>query len=494
MAFAPPRRAQLDQDHWLRLGAPLAVLAGLLGALVSRGGITTYLLLAIPALAIGAIVFSRHLFRVLTFWVAVEGVAFPFLRYPVHHDVATFDRYVIVALGGAVLLTGARAMSKDARRLTFAFGLFTAAYGLRAVFTKSLPPPRGFAPIGGLVPLVDWLDHVLLPFIVFVAAARTINSADRWLRAAQALVVLGVTISVIGLIEWVTGLTLAEFSGLLPFVDAAAGVVRAAGPYADPSVYGGVLLVCLAATFYWMEAAEQLVLGGAAALLEVLALGPIFTKTVWGAGFVVVIMMLGLRRRTSTRTVLVLVYGAIGVGMLYALTRSSPIVAARVSGSSENVYARIGDYSEGFSIFRHWPFFGAGVEQFIPAQGMVAPAYFNGVRAAGSAHDTFVSVLAETGLFGFLPLMFLVFAITKVVRACRRAAGSAEEVLFGVTVLAAVTGYLLLSLTFAEIYSSPAGTFLAVVLGAAAGRVGMIGEREPRPARPAEPVVLAARA
>jgi O-antigen ligase len=442
-----------------------------LGMLVSRGGVVGYVLLSIPAIAIASIVFSRHVFGVLLAWVALEGLAFPFLRYPLNHDVATFDRFVIVALGGALLLVGSRAVSKDARRLTFAFGLFTVAYGLRAVLTQRLPPPPGYPQIIALAPALDWLDHVLLPFVVFVAAVRTIDSPDRWRRAAAALVMLGASIGGLGLIEWATGLTVAQFSGLAPFVDAAAGVVRATGPYGDPSAYGGVLLICIAATFYWIEAEDRLVLGGAAAMIEVLALGPIFTKTVWVAGFVVIVMMLGLRRRASTRTILVLVYGTMLVGAIYTLTRGSSVITARVTGSSANVYARVGDYSEGFSIFRRWPLFGAGIEQFVPAQSSVAPVYFHGVRAAASAHDTFISVLAESGLAGFLPLMYLIYAISKVVRACRRTARSREEVLFGVTVFAALVGYLLLSLTFAEIYSSPAATVLAVVLGAAAGRL-----------------------
>ena len=493
MASAPVGRVRSEQINWLALAAGLALLAILLGALISRGGVIGYVLLGLPALAIAAIIFSRHVFKVLLVWVAIEGIAYPFLRYPLYHDAATFDRFVIIALGGALLLTGARAMSRDARRLTLAFGLFTLAYGLRAAFTKLLPPPPGLPQIIALAPDIDWLDHVLLPFIVFLVAARTIVTVDRWRTAAQALVLLGATIGALGLLEWATGVSLAQFSGLPPFVDAAAGVIRVSGPYADPSAYGGVLLICFAATIYWMEAERQLVLGGAAALIQVLALGPIFTKTVWGAGFVVIIIMLGLRGRTSTRTVLVLVYSAIGVGILYTLTRSSPIVAARVSGSSENIYARIGDYSQGVAIFRHWPIFGAGIQQFVPAQGIVAPAYFHGVRAAASAHDTFVSVLAESGLLGFLPLLFLVYAIARVVRICRRAARTHEEILFGVTLLAAVTSYLLLSLTFAEIYSSPAATLLALVLGAAAGRVGTLApERATRarggPTRAAAPV------
>jgi O-antigen ligase len=480
MALAPSRPPQVERGEAGRLPASLALalLAALLGAVVARGGLAPYALIGLAALAIGAIVASRHVFRVLWLWVAVEGAAYPFLRYPLYHDVATFDRFVILSLGGAILLTGSRALAPDARRLAIAFGLFTAAYGLRAAFTQRLPVPAGYPQIGALTPVVDWLDHVLLPFIVFVAAARTISTADRWRAVAQALVALGVTIGALGLLEWTTGLSLAEFSGLPPFVDAAAGVVRIAGPYANPSVYGGVLLICLAATFYWMEASRQLVVGGAAAAIQLVALGPIYTKTVWGAGFVVVVMMVGLRRRTSTRTVLVLVYGLIVVGVLYALTRSSPVIAARVGGSSANVYARVGDYAEGFSIFRHWPLFGAGVEQFVPAQSIVAPAYFQGIRAAGSAHDTFISVLGEAGLFGLLPLVFLVYAIAKVLRACRRLARTAEEVLFGVAALAAAASYLLLSLTFAEIYSSPVATFLAVVLGAAAGRLPTIGTSE----------------
>ena len=88
-------------------------------------------------------------------------------------------------------------------------------------------------------------------------------------------------------------------------------------------------------------------------------------------------------------------------------------------------------------------------------------------------------MLAETGLVGFLPFAFLVFAMAALVRAWRRRARTNEEVLFAIMLLAATVGNLLMSLTLVEIYYSPSGTFLALVLGAAAARLNTMTASRP---------------
>jgi O-antigen ligase len=205
--------------------------------------------------------------------------------------------------------------------------------------------------------------------------------------------------------------------------------------------------------------------------LEVVGLAPSLTKTIWIAAFIAGVIASGLRRRVNSRTVLVALYAAGVLGVVYSLLQSSPIVAERVTGSNANFVTRLGDYVQGIYIFEHWPLTGAGIQQFIPAQSLVAPVTIGGVPAGPSAHNTFISVLAETGLLGFLPLLFLVSAVIITVRAVRRRARTEEEIRFSATILAAVVGYFLLSLTLVQIYYPTAAMLLALMLGAAAARL-----------------------
>jgi hypothetical protein len=61
--------------------------------------------------------------------------------------------------------------------------------------------------------------------------------------------------------------------------------------------------------------------------------------------------------------------------------------------------------------------------------------------------------------------------MVQLIRTWRRQAQTAEEVIFGSTVLAAVTGYVILSQTFGEIHDPPSSIFCALILGAVAGRL-----------------------
>jgi O-antigen ligase len=470
-------------EHAPALGLGVLIALGILleGALIARGSTLAYVAIGVVAVAIGSMVFAQYLWEALLVWTAIEAVAFPFLRWPLNHNLLTFDRYVILALGGALLLTRGPRMAPRSRRLVFAFGAFTVIFGVRALVTDALPLPRGRLASSDLQPQIDWLDNVLLPFVVFVVAARTVTP-ERWNQLARALTILGATSAAVALLQWGLGFELATIAGYEPFVDATAGVVRAGGPYPDPSVFGGVMVVCLAATVYWMQRNRAYALGSAVIALELVSLIPTFTKTVWGAGFVATIIALGLRQKMTSRLVLVSFYAVTLLGVIYTIVSKSPVIAARVTSqaSSDNLSGRFATWEQALHIVQQWPLFGAGVDQYISAQSLVAPVYVRGVAAVSSPHNTFLLVMAETGLIGFAAMLLLIAAAVSVMRACARYAATEEDVLFRATLVGAVVGYLLLSVTFAELYETPATTFFALMIGAAAARVNHMQQRRTR--------------
>jgi O-antigen ligase len=460
-------------ERW-SAGLVIAVLAVAVGAgkLFAEGSVKAYALAGLVMLATLTLAISGRLFEVLVIWIAVEGLAFPFVRYPFGHNLITFDRVVVLAMGGALLLRSWPRMAKQTRFLAYALGAFAAAYGVRAFTTEQLMLPLGYLPSASYQPQLDWLDNALMPFIVFVVAARTLT-AERWRIVAKALAFLGVTIAGFAFVQWIFGFEFATISGYAPFVDITAGVVRTGGPYPDPTAYGGVMLVCIAATLYWIQTEKAYALGIPAVLFEVAGLAPSYTKTVWGAALLTIILALGLRRRVSSRTVLVGVYVALVVGVLYSLVQDTSVIRDRVSsqGSADNFTGRVAAWRQGIVIFQHWPVQGAGIEQFVGAQQVVGPVYQDGVKAVPTPHNVFISVLGEMGLLGIVPLVLILVGAVLLVRAVRRRARTGEEVIFGSAVVAALAGLLLLSQTFSLNYEPPAFVFGALLLGAAGARL-----------------------
>jgi O-antigen ligase len=452
------------------------LLLGLLASQPARVPYGPYLLAFLLVILVAGFVFVDRLFPVFAGWVAIEGIAYPFLRYPLHHDVATFDRFVILGLGVSILLHPWRPMATVSRRATWAFSVFTLIYGASTIFELLHPLP--LAPTqhssSPIQPGIDWIENLLLPLIVFVIAARTV-SYERWRTLAKALTFLGTSLAVLTLVTWQIGFNLSHFAGSQLFLvsDVTGLAARATGPYASPTAYGAVLIVCIAATLYLIQVDKAYFWGGIAFAFEVISLAPGLTKTVWSAAFVAIIVALGVRRRVTSRILMIGLPAVLILAIAYSVFGSSKLVTARTTStaSAESFAAREGAWQQALSIFDRWPLFGVGTGQVINAQALVRPVRINGVPAASSAHNTELSVLAETGLIGALGLIVISYAMVQLIRTWRRQAQTAEEVIFGSTVLAAVTGYVILSQTFGEIHDPPSSIFCALILGAVAGRL-----------------------
>lgn len=454
--------------------AAVVIFVGLVeGVLLARGGMMGLAALGLLAIGVAALVFADYMYEVFVGWVILEGIAFPFVRFPYHSaPFFTFDRYVILALGGALLLQQWRPMSGRTRALFIALALFAVGYGARALTTDQLMLPAGTVPVSSLQPIADWLDCVLLPVIVFLVAWRTITPS-RWPVLAKALTALGVVLALFAVAEWVFGFEVTSLMGLDPFFDGDAGVIRQGGPYPGPTALGSVMVVCMGGTLYWLQTERAYVLGWAAVGIEVLGLFPGLTKTVWAAAFVAILLGLGLRGRMSSRTALVAVYSVMTVVVIYLFVKSSPVVASRVTSHAADTsfLGRLATWQQALEMFQNWPLWGVGIDQFIGGQLLVPRTTFGGVLPVPSAHNTFLSVLAEGGLLATLPLLAVVYTSVRVVRACKRLAVSHADFVFRAVLLGSLAGSLFLSMTFGEIYEPPAFMFVALLLGVAAARV-----------------------
>ncbi len=95
-------------------------------------------------------------------------------------------------------------------------------------------------------------------------------------------------------------------------------------------------------------------------------------------------------------------------------------VATRLN-DSENIYGRLATYREGIQISRSAPLFGVSVNRYQAVASSRAPETVAGVQSVPYPHSSYVGLLAEQGLVGFLPFFLLSYAIWGLVRGLRSA-------------------------------------------------------------------------
>ena len=90
--------------------------------------------------------------------------------------------------------------------------------------------------------------------------------------------------------------------------------------------------------------------------------------------------------------------------------------------NTDNIYGRLATYEQGLDIFRDAPLFGVGVDQYHDYAEELRPETVNGVESVTYPHSTFVGMLAEQGLLGFVVLLVVCIAVWRVLHALSRMA------------------------------------------------------------------------
>ncbi|MGH9920951.1 MAG: O-antigen ligase family protein, partial [Nitrososphaerales archaeon] len=367
--------------------------------------------------------------------------------------------------------------------------LFACAYCLRAAFTGALTHSDKFAAV----------EAIGLPVVSFAVAYRFAGSRESFERVARAMAVAGAILAVIGLGEVVFGFELATRSGGVVFLDQLSGnTVRISGPYATPEVFGLILVICLCATLYVALTHNGHVrqLAALAAVLEVTSIGYTLFRTFWACAVLAVILVVGIRRRRPGRALATLMSVVVVILLLYAFIGNSTVISSRL-GNTQNITGRFDVYELAGQIFERSPIVGVGFDQFTVAEQQL-PLSTALIDAEGVKfpHNSYTDVLAEDGLLGFVPLVALTFAVGWLIRRLRRRAVTREEQVFAAVVLAAAVTYFLTSMTLEMLPYGDPNAFLAILLGAGAGRLehfARSGSSLVHPSeRPSEPVASGA--
>jgi O-antigen ligase len=454
----------------------VAILSGLLAT--GQGelwlGRTTALLLV--AVLLGGTFLAFFVFlgsSAVVIWPVAATIGY-LLQLPRSEPIVTFDRVWIGGLVAYIALTPRTVARTPATRLLRAcLLLIVLTFGMRALTTSTS--------ISG--PLRTWADAIVLPAILFIACERyCLQGANRLRRLTGALMIAGGVLAVIGIAERIWGFELATVTGGSIRFDQGIDQTRISGPYPAPEPYALSLLICLAATLYWILSRERgtrivwpLVLAG----MQLTAIGLALFRAGWIGALLVIAASIGLRPGRFGRTFAVV--GLLGVLALAATSQlgQNKTVSARLN-DRENIYGRLATYEQGLEIFRSAPLFGIGVNQYHPVAETRPPTTVAGVKAVSYPHSSYVGLLAEQGIVGLLPLIFLSYAVWQLLGALRRASfrDRRAALLMG-TVAGAALGYLIMSLTLTMLPYGPSNAFFAAFLGGAAGYLDAVERESP---------------
>jgi hypothetical protein len=444
--------------------------AGFIGGTVSGeadvwvGHQSAILLLALLLAAAVSIIFASLGSTALVAWPPLAVAGYLLVRFPRGHPIVTFDRLWIGGLLAYILLAHRSVpAAASSRFMKIGLGVFIAVFGIRAIATSTS--------LSG--PIQTWINGIVLPSILFVAVSRYATSRERTQRFALSLMIAGGLLGAIGLAERIVGFELASLSGGERRYDTVIGATRISGPYSVPETYALSLVICLAATLYWLQSRGRgpyiwavLIVG-----LEVSGIAFSYFRAAWIAALLVVIGSLGIRPRRFGRTVAVAaVIGSLAFAGTTQLEQHNKAFEARTN-NTDNIYGRLATYDQGIQIFKSAPLTGVGIDRYGAVVQERAPAVFHNVRSVSSPHSSFIAVLAEQGLFGFVPLALLGSGIWLVLLRLRAVASTSEEGILAGSVAGAAAGYLIMSLTLTMLPYEPSNAFFAALLGMTVGRL-----------------------
>ncbi len=461
------------------------VLAVLLTAAVCAlmgWAVTQHSKLALLPLGLGCalalmLVFANVGWGALCAWAPLGVLLYPLSGHLPGGKYATFDR---IWIGGLLVLLltqpKVRAAARSSRRMLLALTLLMVVLGVRAIVT----------PATSLYPVRIWMDSLVLPLLLIVLVRRAVGQDRGWgERIALSMMIAGGLLGIIGIGEHVLGFSLTtevRFDGNI-------GEVRISGPYAAPETYGLALVMCLAASLYWLlyRRRDGIVhLAGVGVIaIELIAIFYNYFRVGWISALIVVIAAVGLRPGKWSRAILTAAIAGVVLVPLFLLFETLPAVKQRVT-NTQNIYVRLATYEQGWHIFKSAPVFGVGAERYNNVAVTLPTYYVNGYADQPYAHSSLFAVMAEDGIVGLIPLLLVAVAVFGLIRAlgsASRRRRSSPDALLASVLAAAGIAYLIYSLTLTMLPYAPSNQMFAILLGIGAGRLDLLSV-----SKPSEPV------
>ena len=161
--------------------------------------------------------------------------------------------------------------------------------------------------------------------------------------------------------------------------------------------------------------------------------------------------------------------GAAIAGLAFTQLEQDRQFSARVH-NTQNVDARLATYEQAVSIFERRPLVGVGVGQYTNVASTLPVTTVHGVASVPAPHDSYLGVLAETGIVGLAPFLAATAAVWFALRKFKQRLLAGGDAVLATCVTAAAIAYLLMSLPLDMFTYGPPNAAFALLLGAACGR------------------------
>lgn len=356
-------------------------------------------------------------------WILIFPLGYYFLSFPKDHQIITLDRTLIVLLLVSACFADACSTFHIPQTLRR-----SAAFWFVFLFFAALTIPAANTPHNALR---LWLEAFLFPALLGWYVLRYFEPR-RYLSLIHAFTcVMAVYVAAIGLGEVILQ------RDLLPIADSSlliAGdtgeatkhlLVRPDGPFSSANSFAIVGLL----TFFFLLFLKQALsehmptwqrilhlLGTGAALAE--ALMPLFKSVL--VSLVVVLVVRAFHRRGKRRVLQLGAIISVGCALMFLQMALPDVFEERADSLTS--YERIAQQKQTLAIVIDHPLVGVGFANFSKAvaNGRYARS-FKGAQALDSPHNNLTSMLAETGVIGFLPFVasqvLFVFAFRKLLQA-----------------------------------------------------------------------------
>lgn len=443
-----------------RLGAGVAAGAVVCGWAVTQHSKLVHLLPLVLAAPAVLLIFLEVGLTALWLWAPMAVLTYPVLGNP-SHNVDVSRVWVTGMLVQLLIVPPPRASARASSRMMAALVILTLVLGLR---TATTPGTQGDFANGFRI----WAESLVLPLILFAVVRRTVaGKAGAAERLALSLLIAGLLLALAGMAEKFAGVHLNTVR-----FDSSIETVRLAGPFSAPEPYGLSLVLCLAATLYWLQIrprarkvqiAVVIVVG-----LDLVAIFFTFFRIAWLSAIVVIVASLALRPQHLGQSLRRITVAMLILGVVVTELDRVSTVSSRVN-NVQTVSTRFGAWEQGAELFRQNPLFGVGANQYTVIASRLPDATVSGANSVPYPHSSVILVFAEEGVAGGVALLLVCWAAYGLLRSLKRTTRSREDGLLLASLFGAAIAYLAFSLTLAMLPFGPSNQIFAVLLGIGAG-------------------------
>ena len=397
--------AKIRPRIWFTLpllaGGALLFLPKMLVVMGVAAGVTTVLVIALTLFFAGSVLHGHVDLFVLS-WLLIFPLGYYFLTFPHERSVFTLDRALVGLLIAALIFAPSpreKFLTKTMGKAALAWSLFLAA---AFVSLRKMENPLGASK--------NVLDPFVSPALLAYYVIRHFR-LRQWLPTIHILTCLmACYVAVIAGVELMTGEDLLPLPNATFFVEETGNLMRVNGPFGTNCSLAIIGMLTLWFVVFlgraladrltgWRRLLHQIGIASAFAA----AMMPMF-RSIAITLVLVLLIEVAFNRQLHGRLI-ILSFLLLGVVGFLELPKIAPeFFEARVSDPSD-LYGRIAQQQQTFDLFLRYPVNGVGLGNYMDTALAFPSHSYHGADSVGSPHNTLGSILAETGLTGFIPFL-----------------------------------------------------------------------------------------